>query len=156
MDLKWDDFNLPSCAQDSDKDAKRKFLEYPIIPGDDAWSGQVAQGTDRVVFQYVDDDTAAFCGIIRHPGKDGVNNHFQLCDDPRCGVHVIQVKFLIHYNHHHHHHHHHSKNPQPEPENSTIAPANNRDPNPKKISSTKKTKTTSVPTTGLMSPSKMI
>lgn len=103
MDLQWDDFNLPGCAQqNSDKSAKRKFLEYPIIVGDNAWSGQVAQGNDRVVFQYDDNDTAAFCGIIRHPGKDGVDNHFQLCENPRCGVHVTQVNFLIHHNHHHH------------------------------------------------------
>lgn len=54
--------NLPSrdkkCGDDvftpANKTKKREFLDYPIIPGDDAWSGQVQQGAYRVVFQYVD------------------------------------------------------------------------------------------------------
>lgn len=101
MDLQWEDFSLPGCAKgDDEKPTKSNFLEYPIIPGDSAWSGgNVKQGEYRVVFQSVDSQTAAFCGIMRHPGKDGVQNHFQLCEDPphtgRCGVHVIQVQVLL-------------------------------------------------------------
>ncbi|MCJ1269432.1 hypothetical protein MMC22_009324, partial [Lobaria immixta] len=48
--------NLPSrdkkCGDDvftpANKTKKREFLDYPIIPGDDAWSGQVQQGAYRV------------------------------------------------------------------------------------------------------------
>lgn len=41
----------------------------------------MVQGNDRVIFQVVDTTTAAFCGIVHHPGKDGVANRFQACSD---------------------------------------------------------------------------
>ena len=82
MNMKWSDFNLKGCAQSEDDKNVAGFQEYPIT-GDSAWQGgSVKPGSDRVVFQVVDDKTAAFCGIIRHPGEDGVDNHFQMCNDP--------------------------------------------------------------------------
>lgn len=82
MDMSWSDFNLEDCAQaDDDKEKKRKFQEFPIVVGVSPWKGgKVKQGEDRVIFQVVDDKTAAFCGIVRHPGKDGGKNHFQKCE----------------------------------------------------------------------------
>lgn len=104
MDMKWADFNLGKCAQEGDDKAKKSgFQEFPIVPGGSAWQGgPVEQGPDRVIFQVVDGSTAAFCGIIRHPGQDGVQNHFQMCTDAPsdttatpftpgwCGFHVVQ------------------------------------------------------------------
>ncbi|KAI9666519.1 MAG: hypothetical protein M1821_004455 [Bathelium mastoideum] len=81
--MAWADFNLPGCATGGDDPNVAKFLEYPIIVGGQPWQGgDVVQGNDRVIFQDIDSSTAAFCGIVRHPGKDGVNNHFQMCNDP--------------------------------------------------------------------------
>lgn len=83
MGMKWSDFNLDGCAQSENDANAGGFQEYPIITGGNAWQGDsVKAGTDRVIFQVVDDRTAAFCGIVRHPGKDGIRNHFQMCDDP--------------------------------------------------------------------------
>lgn len=91
MDMQWSDFNLDGCAQPpdgSENDPKwndKNFQEFPITGGE-PWDGKDsssagAQGNDRVIFQYVDSSTVAFCGIVRHPGADGVDNHFQLCED---------------------------------------------------------------------------
>lgn len=104
--MQWSDFNLDGCAQ-SETDANFVgFQEFPIT-GSSPWQGgSVGAGNDRVVFQVVDDKTAAFCGIIRHPGKDGVGNHFQMCNDPAgttavapyeqgtCSLHLTQWDYL--------------------------------------------------------------
>ncbi|KAL9087247.1 MAG: hypothetical protein Q9165_006741 [Trypethelium subeluteriae] len=83
MNLQWSDFNLPGCATGPDDPKVSEFLEYPIITGGQAWQGgDTRAGNDRVIFQNIDASTAAFCGIVRHPGTDGVDNHFQLCNDP--------------------------------------------------------------------------
>lgn len=83
MDMEWTDFDLGNCAQESDDKAKKSgFQEFPIVPGGSPWEGgEVKPGPDRVIFQVVDKNTAAFCGIIRHPGLDGVRTHFQMCID---------------------------------------------------------------------------
>ena len=101
MDMQWSDFNLPGCATGPDDPLVSGFQEYPIIPGAIWQGGSVVQGPDRVIFQVVDGTTAAFCGIVRHPGKDGVDNHFQLCEDSNtvaiapyapgaCSLHLVQ------------------------------------------------------------------
>jgi len=67
------------------------FQEYPI-KGDTPWDGSDssqagAQGNDRVIFQYnKGTGIGYFCGIVRHPGRDGVDNHFQLCQDAPKGA----------------------------------------------------------------------
>ena len=82
--LKYSDFNLPGCAQDSSSDDKKsKFEEYIIVPGNNAWAGgSVSQGNDRVLFQYIDDKTAAYCGIMTHTLNSNGNpsgKDFELC-----------------------------------------------------------------------------
>ena len=107
MNMQWSDFNLNGCAQSEDDARFEGFQEYPIL-GASAWlGGSVKAGNDRVVFQVVDDKTAAFCGIIRHPGKDGVDKHFQMCDDPAgttavapyeqgtCSLHLTQWDYVV-------------------------------------------------------------
>ena len=105
--MQWSDFNLDGCAQSEDDTRFEGFQEYPII-GASAWQGgSVKAGNYRVVFQVVDDKTAAFCGIIRHPGKGGVDKHFQMCDDPAgttavapyeqgtCSLHLTQWDYVV-------------------------------------------------------------
>ncbi|KAL8828456.1 MAG: hypothetical protein Q9191_002575 [Dirinaria sp. TL-2023a] len=77
--LSFGHFALPGCAQDNDPEiTKTNFIEYPII-ANGIWQGQSEPGNDRVVLQYVDHNTANFCGIMKHlPGKSS----FQLCADP--------------------------------------------------------------------------
>ena len=102
--MQWSDFNLPGCSQ-GEQDTVAKFQEYPIIPGGDAWQGgSTSQGNDRVVFQYIDNTTAAFCGIMTHTTNDDgrPKGKFRLCDDPpssqaqppyapgTCGLHLTQ------------------------------------------------------------------
>lgn len=83
--MQWTDFNLDGCAQEGDDDKKKSnFQEFPIIPGGDAWQGgDTSQGSDRIVFQDIDDKTAAFCGIITHTtnDKNKPTGKFRLCDD---------------------------------------------------------------------------
>lgn len=101
MDMQWSDFNLPGCATGPDDSSVIGFQEYPIITGGIWQGGDVVQGSDRVIFQVVDGTTAAFCGIVHHPGKDGVANHFQACTDSNttpvapyavgaCSLHLTQ------------------------------------------------------------------
>ncbi len=104
--LSFTDFNLAGCAQEGDDDAKLKgFQEFPIIPGGNAWQGgDVKPGNDRILFQYIDDTTAAYCGIMTHTTNDkGIpTGKFRLCDDPEnaqaqppyapgtCSLHLTQ------------------------------------------------------------------
>lgn len=83
--LSFTDFNLAGCAQEGDDKAKLEgFQEFPIIPGGDAWQGgDVKPGNDRIVFQQIDDTTAAYCGIMTHAKTDKgkPTGKFRLCDD---------------------------------------------------------------------------
>lgn len=107
--LSFTDFNLAGCAQEGDDKAKLEgFQEFPIIPGGDAWQGgDVKPGNDRIVFQHIDDTTAAYCGIMTHAKTDKgkPTGKFRLCDDAEdaqaqppyapgtCSLHLTQWDF---------------------------------------------------------------
>lgn len=82
--MTWGDFSLPGCATGPDGPDGQlvlKFQEYPIIKGGIWKGGAVGQGNHRVAFQVVNATTAAYCGIVRHPGRNTVRTHFQACKD---------------------------------------------------------------------------
>lgn len=75
---------MDGCAQDDDsKEKKANFMEFPIKIGGWDWTDKSDKGFqegNRVVFQYIDDTTAAFCGIIYH-NKGPLYPDFALCPD---------------------------------------------------------------------------
>ncbi|KAK4985234.1 hypothetical protein LTR50_006082 [Elasticomyces elasticus] len=74
--IKNADFKLEKCDPGS-----KHFIEYPILENGSLWTdGATDPGPDRILIQYIDDTTAAYCGTVFHfPAGNGRSSAFELC-----------------------------------------------------------------------------
>lgn len=76
------DFELTRCNPEN-----KNFIEYPILADGTLWMNGISDpGPDRILFQYINETTAAYCGTVYHPvtGK-GRPSNLELCTNSHGG-----------------------------------------------------------------------
>lgn len=86
-------FSLPGCIP-----GDRNFIEYPIILPTGLYNdGRTDFGKDRIFFQFINNDTAAYCGAVFHPEplptepRDKSITFFHLCDNSDGGQRLLNA-----------------------------------------------------------------